>query len=61
MNLKTLEVLHEAGLLRSRSDNDYRMARYDWLFPLYPLELFPVTVKEEDLRDAQRNWSFDGY
>jgi AbiV family abortive infection protein len=57
LNLKTLQALEEAGLLRNRSEENMRMAWYDWLFPLYPVDLSPVDVKEEDLRQAQRNWS----
>jgi hypothetical protein len=57
LNLKTLQALAEGGLLRNRSEENIRMARYDWIFPLYPVDLSPVDVKEEDLRQAQRSWS----
>jgi AbiV family abortive infection protein len=57
LNLQTLEALDEAGLLRQRGENDYRMAKYDWLFPLFPLDLGPTKVDEEEIQEAQRNWS----
>jgi len=61
LNLKTLDALEQAKLLRNRPEQDFRLVRWEWLFPLYPLDLSPVTVKEEDLREAQRNWTPDGY
>lgn len=61
LNVRTLETLEEAKLLRVRSDSAYRRVANEWLFPLYPLDLGEIKVDPEELREAQRNWSPDWY
>jgi AbiV family abortive infection protein len=62
LNLRTLEALQVGGLLRQRSDTAYRAARYDWLFPLFPLDLRQIEVDAEILLQTQRNCCpGDGY
>jgi hypothetical protein len=61
LNVRTLNILEEAKLLRVRPDPVYRRVSNDWLFPLYPLDLGEIRVNPEELREIQRNWSPDGY
>jgi hypothetical protein len=61
LNVRTLNVLEESKLLRVRPDSVYRRIANDWLFPLYPLDLGELKINSEELREAQRNWSPDGY
>jgi hypothetical protein len=61
LNVQTLEILEESKLLRVRPNSVYRRVANDWLFPLYPLDLGEIKIDPEELREAQRNWSPDGY
>jgi len=61
LNVRTLNALEESKLLRVRPDSVYRCIANDWLFPLYPLDLGELKIDPEELREAQRNWSPDGY
>lgn len=57
MNIRTLEVIEEKGLLRPRPQAVYHSIANDWLFPLFPLDLRELPVDPEALREIQRSWT----
>lgn len=57
LNYRTLEHLDSRNLLHERSDSDYQKLIDGWQFPLYTLDLRPIPVKKESLRQTQRLWS----
>ena len=60
LNVRTLEILGEANLLRARPGRVFERVANNWLFPLFPLDLRERQIDLERLREAQRNWSPDG-
>lgn len=59
LNIRTLECLNSKGLLQERPDSDYEDIVNRWQFPLCTLELSPLEVHIESLREKQRLWTPD--
>jgi len=57
MNLRTLEVLEERGLLAFAPDDVYALIPRNWPFPLWPLDLRLRRVKKESRRKVRRRWT----
>ncbi|MBK9168045.1 MAG: AbiV family abortive infection protein [Bryobacterales bacterium] len=55
VNIQTLQMIDEKGLLRRRPQTVYCSIANDWLFPLFPLDLGELQVRPEDLRKIQRS------
>lgn len=60
-NVRTLEILEEKGLLRTRPNVVYQRVADHWLFPLFPLDLQELPVNPEHLREEQRDWYPPGW
>ena len=56
LNEHTLDRLNSRSLLQKRSNSDYLLLIDRWQFPLYTLDLSPLEVDIESLRDKQRLW-----
>jgi len=56
LNVRTLEILEEANLLRARPNLVFERVADNWLFPLFPLDLRELQIDSERLREAQQNW-----
>lgn len=53
----TLVILYDAKLMASDfSQNDERVIKENWTFPLHGADLSPIDVDPEMLREQQRNW-----
>jgi AbiV family abortive infection protein len=50
LNVRTIEALENARLLRTRPDATYRLVANDWLFPLFPVDLRELGVDARDLQ-----------
>ena len=57
LNRNTLEKLHEKGLLKREREEELSRVIEDWPFPLYPLDLAPKKVSQEELEQARAHWS----
>ncbi|GKS65366.1 hypothetical protein YTPLAS72_26700 [Nitrospira sp.] len=57
LNHRTLDCLRSKGLLREPTASDYEMIIDRWQFPLYTLDLRPIKVSVESLREKQSLWN----
>jgi hypothetical protein len=55
-NVRTIEHLEHAGLLRRQPQATYATLVNGWIAPLFPLDLTPLNVDAVALRDAQEHW-----
>ncbi len=58
-NSLTLECLDQKHLLQECPATEYQEIVNRWQFPLYPLDLSPLRVDVESLREKQRHWHPD--
>jgi len=56
LNFRTLKLLDAANLLRRRPQSVYEFIIDNWRLPLYPLDLGPIEVDQQQLRHIQQNW-----
>ena len=61
LNALTLQTLDEHGLLREHPNEVYSWIVREWQFPMYDLDLTPIQVDLQALREQQQNWYPDGY
>ena len=59
LNLRTLQALETASVLREQSNDIYAWIVNYWQFPMYDLDLHLIPVEIEALRERQSNWSPD--
>ena len=59
INALTLQTLDEHGLLRKRPDEVYSWIVREWQFPMYDLDLTPIQVDLQALREQQQSWCPD--
>lgn len=58
-NHQTLEFLNARGLLLEQPQDVYQHIMREWQFPMHGLDLSPIKVSAETLRERQRHWSPD--
>ena len=61
LNIRTLEVLDNRGLLAPVPTEIYQVICNSCVFPLWPLDLRVCKVEKKALREVQRQWPPDGY
>ena len=61
LNALTLQTLDEHGLLREHPNEVYSWIVREWQFPMYDLDLTPIQVDLQALREQQQSWCPDWY
>lgn len=59
LNLQTIEILNERGLLTRKGAAEAGRLAWDWLFPLHAADLTEIQVARKDLEAIQEAWSPD--
>lgn len=57
LNIKTMEDLASRRLLHDEPSEVSQVVIDEWLFPLYSLDMTPIRVNKNELREIQKRWT----